>query len=128
MSARPPRVPPRRSKGTCSSLRTIAPRPGRYALAMRIARFSHSGEVSYGLVLGPDGPAGETGGPADGTGTASGTGSINGSGVNGSGVYQRPAADQILVAPLAGHSFGGPAEDIELNGVPYPLAPVCLLS
>ncbi len=135
MSAKPPRVPPRRSKGTCSSLRTIAPRPGRYALAMRIARFSHSGEVSYGLVLGPDRPAGEAGrpageagGPADGTGTASGTGSINGSGVNGSAVNEGPAADQLMVAQLAGHPFGGRAEDIKLTGIRYPLASVRLLA
>jgi 2-keto-4-pentenoate hydratase/2-oxohepta-3-ene-1,7-dioic acid hydratase in catechol pathway len=95
---------------------------------MRIARFSHSGEVSYGLVLGPDGPAGETGGPADGTGTASGTGSINGSGVNGSAVNESPAADQLMVAQLAGHPFGGRAEDIKLTGVRYPLASVRLLA
>src|SRR6266852_9052395 len=128
MSARPPRVPPRRSKGTCSSLRTIAPRPGRYALAMRIARFSHNGEVSYGLVLGPDRPAGEAGGPADGTGTASGAGSANGSGVNGSAVNEGPAADQLMVAQLAGHPFGGRAEDIKLTGIRYPLASVRLLA
>ena len=95
---------------------------------MRIARFSHSGEVSYGLVLGPDRPAGEAGGPADGTGTASGTGSINGSGVNGSAVNESPAADQLMVAQLAGHPFGGRAEDIKLTGIRYPLASVRLLA
>ncbi len=95
---------------------------------MRIARFSHNGEVSYGLVLGPDRPAGEAGGPADGTGTASGTGSINGSGVNGSAVNEGPAADQLMVAQLAGHPFGGRAEDIKLTGIRYPLASVRLLA
>jgi len=95
---------------------------------MRIARFSRSGEVSYGLVLGPDRPAGEAGGPADGTGTASGTGSANGSGVNGSPVNEGPAADQLMVAQLAGHPFGGRAEDIKLTGIRYPLASVRLLA
>ncbi len=102
---------------------------------MRIARFSRSGEVSYGLVLGPDRPAGEAGrpageagGPADGTGTASGTGSANGSGVNGSAVNEGPTADQLMVAQLAGHPFGGRAEDIKLAGVRYPLASVRLLA
>ncbi len=95
---------------------------------MRIARFSHNGEVSYGLVLGPDRPAGEAGGPADGTGTASGAGSANGSGVNGSAVNEGPAADQLMVAQLAGHPFGGRAEDIKLTGIRYPLASVRLLA
>ncbi len=102
---------------------------------MRIARFSRSGEVSYGLVLGPDRPAGEAGrpageagGPADGTGTASGTGSANGSGVNGSAVNEGPTADQLMVAQLAGHPFGGRAEDIKLTGIRYPLASVRLLA
>ena len=95
---------------------------------MRIARFSHSGEVSYGLVLAPDRPAGEAGVPADGTGTASGAGPANGAGVNGSVVNEGPAADQLMVAQLAGHPFGGRAEDIKLTGIRYPLASVRLLA
>src|SRR5258708_28025317 len=86
---------------------------------MRIARFSHNGEVSYGVVLGPERPAGEAGGAADDTGMATGTGSANGSAANGS-----DRADQLMVAQLAGHPFGGRAEDIKLTGIPLPLARV----
>ncbi len=90
---------------------------------MRIARFSHNGEVSYGLVLGPERPAGEAGGAADDTGMATGTGSANGSAANGS-----DRADQLMVAQLAGHPFGGRAEDIKLTGIRFPLASVRLLA
>jgi 2-keto-4-pentenoate hydratase/2-oxohepta-3-ene-1,7-dioic acid hydratase in catechol pathway len=58
---------------------------------MRIARFSVSGEVSYGLVL-----------PGD--------------------------ADDLMLAQLAGHPFGGTHEDIKLTGVRFPLADVHLLA
>jgi 2-keto-4-pentenoate hydratase/2-oxohepta-3-ene-1,7-dioic acid hydratase in catechol pathway len=158
---------------------------------MRIARFSHNGSVSYGLVLGPDqlggaggGAAGGTAGEAaDGKGKASGAVSANGSGAkgsggNGSGVNSPgigngpatagatagtsgtagtpgpagtsgaagtpgpagtsgppepsgpagPAADQLMVAQLAGHPFGGRAEDIKLTGIRFPLADVRLLA
>src|SRR5258708_37945035 len=102
MSARLLRVPRRRSRATCSSLRTIAGRPGRYDLAMRIARFSHNGEVSYGLVLGPERPAGEAGGAADDTGMATGTGAAHGSAANGS-----RRAGPLKVGPSARHPCGG---------------------
>jgi len=89
---------------------------------MRIARFSHNGEVSYGLVLGPDRPAGEAAGPGNGSAAAgaSGTGGTSGS--------TDSAADQLTVAQLAGHPFGGRAEDIKLTGVRFPLAAVRLLA
>jgi 2-keto-4-pentenoate hydratase/2-oxohepta-3-ene-1,7-dioic acid hydratase in catechol pathway len=120
---------------------------------MRIARFSHNGEVSYGLVLGADRPAGKASGAAGSTGTASGDGSANGpganvsggngSGGNGSGAANGsataaasvsagnpagPGDDQLMVAQLAGHPFGGREEDIKLTGVRFPLADVRLLA
>src|SRR5215475_9094065 len=87
MSARPLCVPRKKSRATCSSPRTIALLPGRYDLAMRIARFSHNGEVSYGLVLGPDGrdrPAGEAAGAgANGAGAANGSATAGANGGSG---------------------------------------------
>ena len=103
---------------------------------MRIARFSHNGEVSYGLVLGPDGrdrPAGEAAGAgANGSGAANGsaTAGANG-GSGGTGGASGPAGsapDQLMVAQLAGHPFGGRAEDIKLTGIRFPLADVRLLA
>jgi 2-keto-4-pentenoate hydratase/2-oxohepta-3-ene-1,7-dioic acid hydratase in catechol pathway len=90
---------------------------------MRIARFSHNGEVSYGLVLGPDRPAGEAPGAGNGSATAGGSGATGG--ISGPA---RSAADQLTVAQLAGHPFGGRAEDIKLTGVRFPLADVRLLA
>jgi 2-keto-4-pentenoate hydratase/2-oxohepta-3-ene-1,7-dioic acid hydratase in catechol pathway len=80
---------------------------------MRIARFSHNGEVSYGLVLGPDRQAGDEPGTANGSASAAGGGAGDG---------------QLMVAQLAGHPFGGRAEDIKLTGVRYPMADVRLLA
>src|SRR5258708_32606364 len=90
---------------------------------MRIARFSHNGEVSYGVVLGPERAGGGAGGAAGDTGMANGTGSANGWAANGS-----DRADQLMVAQLAGHPFGGRAEDIKLTGIRFPLASVRLLA
>jgi len=87
---------------------------------MRIARFSHNGEVSYGVVLGPDRPAGEAAGAGNGSATAGASGPTGGSAGS--------AADQLMVAQLAGHPFGGRAEDIKLTGVRFPLADVRLLA
>jgi 2-keto-4-pentenoate hydratase/2-oxohepta-3-ene-1,7-dioic acid hydratase in catechol pathway len=79
---------------------------------MRIARFSHNGEVSYGLVLGPDRQAGDEPGTANGSASATaGT-----------------AGDGLMVAQLAGHPFGGRPEDIKLTSVRFPLADVRLLA
>ena len=87
---------------------------------MRIARFSHDGDVSYGLVLGADRPAAEEPGAANGS-VAAGNGDHPAS----------QAADgdgELMVAQLAGHPFGGRAEDIKLTGVRFPLADVRLLA
>jgi 2-keto-4-pentenoate hydratase/2-oxohepta-3-ene-1,7-dioic acid hydratase in catechol pathway len=89
---------------------------------MRIARFSHNGEVSYGLVLGPDRPAGEAPGAGNGSAAAGVSGANEGTGQVGT------TADQLVVAQLAGHPFGGRAEDIKLTGVRFPLADVRLLA
>jgi 2-keto-4-pentenoate hydratase/2-oxohepta-3-ene-1,7-dioic acid hydratase in catechol pathway len=66
---------------------------------MRIARFSHNGSVSYGLVLDADTPAPAAGGEG-----------------------------QLVVAQLAGHPFGGTADDIKLTGTRFPLDEVRLLA
>jgi 2-keto-4-pentenoate hydratase/2-oxohepta-3-ene-1,7-dioic acid hydratase in catechol pathway len=104
---------------------------------MRIARFSHNGEVSYGLVLGPDRPGSDAAGAganvagANAAG-ANGSGTANGSAAAGAnGGTSGPAgsgADQPMVAQLAGHPFGGRAEDIKLTGIRFPLADVRLLA
>jgi len=78
---------------------------------VRIARFSHHGEVSYGLVIGADGAAADQPGVANGHGAAAGA-----------------DAGQLMVAQLAGHPFGGRAEDIALTGIRFPLAEVRLLA
>jgi len=64
---------------------------------MRIARFSHAGDVSYGLVLGAGGQ------PDHGD-------------------------DQLILAQLAGHPFGGSAQDIKLTGLRVPLSEARLLA
>ena len=86
---------------------------------MRIARFSHNGEVSYGLVLGADSRAGDEPGTANGSASA-GNGEHPGVSADGDG--------PLMVAQLAGHPFGGRAEDIKLTGVRFPLADVRLLA
>jgi 2-keto-4-pentenoate hydratase/2-oxohepta-3-ene-1,7-dioic acid hydratase in catechol pathway len=89
---------------------------------MRIARFSHNGEVSYGLVLGTD-PSG--GGPPA-SGAAAGTGPA------GNGEHSAAAATtgdgDLMVAQLAGHPFGGRQEDIKLTGIRFPLTEIRLLA
>ena len=72
---------------------------------MRIARFSHGGEVSYGLVLHQDTA------PAEGHGAGHGVGD-----------------GQFMLAQLAGHPFGGSADDIKLTGVRFALDQVRLLA
>lgn len=86
---------------------------------MRIARFSHNGEVSYGLVLPADSGGAERAGQAGGAGPA-----------NGSAAPGPAQADdsQLMIAQLAGHPFGSRTEDIKLTGIRFPLADVRLLA
>jgi 2-keto-4-pentenoate hydratase/2-oxohepta-3-ene-1,7-dioic acid hydratase in catechol pathway len=77
---------------------------------MRIARFSHNSEVSYGLVLGSDGT------PYDSQSVANGTSQGD------------DVAGQLLLAQLAGHPFGGSPDDIKLTGVRFALDQVRLLA
>jgi 2-keto-4-pentenoate hydratase/2-oxohepta-3-ene-1,7-dioic acid hydratase in catechol pathway len=71
---------------------------------MRIARFARNGQVSYGLVLDTDGPAG----PANGD--------------------HESASRELVVAQLAGHPFGGSADDIALTGTRFALSEIRLLA
>jgi 2-keto-4-pentenoate hydratase/2-oxohepta-3-ene-1,7-dioic acid hydratase in catechol pathway len=80
---------------------------------MRIARFSHGGDVSYGLVLGQDIA------PAEGHGVSNGVGGVDGP--NG-------GAGEGMLAQLAGHPFGGSADDLKLTGVRFALDQVRLLA
>jgi 2-keto-4-pentenoate hydratase/2-oxohepta-3-ene-1,7-dioic acid hydratase in catechol pathway len=76
---------------------------------MRIARFSHNGAaVSYGLVLGADGPAADE--PANGNAPSG------------------HDAHGLLVAQLAGHPFGGSPDDVKLTGTRFALDEVRLLA
>jgi 2-keto-4-pentenoate hydratase/2-oxohepta-3-ene-1,7-dioic acid hydratase in catechol pathway len=84
---------------------------------MRIARFSHGGEVSYGLVLHQDAA------PAEGHGVRNGVAHVDdpdGDADSGAG--------QLMLAQLAGHPFGGSADDIKLTGVRFALDQVRLLA
>ena len=87
---------------------------------MRIARFSHAGEVSYGLVL-----PGESDGALRASGAAAG-GPANGSS-SARGAAQ-PDDGQLMIAQLAGHPFGGRPEDIKLTGIRFTLSDVRLLA
>jgi 2-keto-4-pentenoate hydratase/2-oxohepta-3-ene-1,7-dioic acid hydratase in catechol pathway len=87
---------------------------------MRIARFSHNGEVSYGLVLPADSGGAERAGHAAGAGPANGSSSAHGA--------TQAADSDLMIAQLAGHPFGGSAEDIKLTGLRFPLADVRLLA
>jgi len=69
---------------------------------MRIARFSHHDEVSYGLVVHAEG--------AD-----AGVGAANGS-------------SDLVVAQIAGHPFGATPDDLQLTGTRYALSEVNLLA
>jgi 2-keto-4-pentenoate hydratase/2-oxohepta-3-ene-1,7-dioic acid hydratase in catechol pathway len=108
---------------------------------MRIARFSHNGEVGYGLVLGAGSAAeapGSAAGPgtANGTVTATGAGPVNGAGSAASGSLPGPPdpdplgheGSQLMIAQLAGHPFGGREEDIKLTGIRFALAEIRLLA
>jgi 2-keto-4-pentenoate hydratase/2-oxohepta-3-ene-1,7-dioic acid hydratase in catechol pathway len=75
---------------------------------MRIARFSYDGSVSYGLVLGVDGSAAD--GPANGSAPAE----------------HEPGG--LILAELAGHPFGGSADDLKLTGTRFALDEVRLLA
>lgn len=78
---------------------------------MRIARFSHGDEVGFGVVLGAE-DGGLTSARADGNGTR----------------QEPPAVSELTIAPIAGHPFGGMAEDIKLTGARIALADVRLLA
>ncbi len=82
---------------------------------MRIARFSHEGQVSYGLVL----PA-EQVGPAEGANGANGHGSADS--------LTGHEDDGLIIAQLAGHPFGGKEEDIQLTGARFAVGDVRLLA
>ena len=69
---------------------------------MRIARFSHDGDVHYGVV-------------------------DNGSGNGARGPAVGPDGDGLQIAELAGHPFG-PADSIRFTGARYQLADVRLLA
>jgi len=92
---------------------------------MRIARFSHAGEVSYGLVLGANGATALAQEAANTPGTANTLGTANGS---GSGAQPDHGGEQLMLAQLAGHPFGGTAADIKLTGLRFPLDEVRLLA
>jgi 2-keto-4-pentenoate hydratase/2-oxohepta-3-ene-1,7-dioic acid hydratase in catechol pathway len=83
---------------------------------MRIARFWHDGEIGYGLVLGADVASAEAPGGANGSGQPNGSGAAAHRG------------EELMVAQLAGHPFGGRAEDIKLTGVRFPLTDIRLLA
>jgi 2-keto-4-pentenoate hydratase/2-oxohepta-3-ene-1,7-dioic acid hydratase in catechol pathway len=83
---------------------------------MRIARFSHDGDVGYGLVL----PAGRTAQ----AGGAAAAGLPDG----GADVPTSHEDDELSVAQLAGHPFGGKEEDIKLTGARFALRDVRLLA
>ncbi len=90
---------------------------------MRIARFSHNGQVSYGRVLGADALPAEASsqaaaGPANGNGAGSG-----GAGSGGTAVGE--SADQLIVAQLDGHPIS--EGEVKLSGAYYRLAEVRLL-
>ncbi len=85
---------------------------------MRIARFSRHGEVSYGLVLGAEEAAADGHGVANGN--PEGPAGTQPAGVGGPG--------QVVVAQLAGHPFGGTADDIKLTGARFGLDEIRLLA
>jgi 2-keto-4-pentenoate hydratase/2-oxohepta-3-ene-1,7-dioic acid hydratase in catechol pathway len=80
---------------------------------MRIARFSHHGEVSYGLVLGSE----------TGTGKLA-NGTLGGAASPGSGADEGP----LMVAQISGHPFGDRPEDLTLTGVRFALPEIRLLA
>ncbi|HET9894994.1 MAG TPA: fumarylacetoacetate hydrolase family protein [Streptosporangiaceae bacterium] len=85
---------------------------------MRIARFSHNGQVSYGRVLSADAL------PAEAV-TAVAAGSANGNGTGSGGTPAGESADQLIVAQLDGHPIS--EGEVKLTGAYYRLADVRLL-
>ncbi|HVB46457.1 MAG TPA: fumarylacetoacetate hydrolase family protein [Streptosporangiaceae bacterium] len=83
---------------------------------MRIARFSHDGEVSYGLVLRAAGR------PADVAGVLKVNGAPDPGGTAGA------ESERLIVAELSGHPFGGTSDDIKLTGARFALDDVWLLA
>ncbi len=105
---------------------------------MRIARFAHGSEVSYGLVIGADAEAGVTAqGPANGQavapgtagagGAAGGVGTGGGAGTGGAGGAGDDSGG-LMIAQIAGHPFGGSADDIKLTGTRFAVQDVRLLA
>ena len=84
---------------------------------MRIARFSHQGEVSYGAVLRAGGIAEQPPGEANG---------YDHTGAAATSVTSQQ--DQLVVAQFVGHPFGGEKEDIKLTGASIALSDVRLLA
>lgn len=82
---------------------------------MRIARFAHQGDVSYGIVL-------LAGASAEGSGAAGGPDGGD------SGVTTGADDGSLLVAQLSGHPFGMKKDDKSLTGASFPLADVRLLA
>src|SRR5689334_2189929 len=95
---------------------------------MRIARFWHDGQISYGLVLGAEAAASEARGGASGSAQPNGPGSTNGSATSGNLGAPDHQGEGLMVAQLAGHPFGGRAEDIKLTGIRFPLTDIRLLA
>jgi len=85
---------------------------------VRIARFSHDGQVSYGLVLPADPAAAAE--AANGADRAKDPGSAD--------VPVGREDDGLIIAQLAGHPFGGKEEDIKLTGARFAVGDVRLLA
>ena len=85
---------------------------------MRIARFSHNGQVSYGRVLSADALSAEA--PA-----SAGAGVANGNGAGSQGAQGAESFDQLIVAQLDGHPIS--EGEVKLTGTHYRLAEVRLL-
>ncbi len=104
---------------------------------VRIARFSHDDQVSFGLVLpakpaAPAAPAAAAPappGPAESAESAEPAEPV--SAANGDGPAAAPAGpedDQLIVAELAGHPFGGKEEDVKLTGARFGLGEIRFLA
>jgi 2-keto-4-pentenoate hydratase/2-oxohepta-3-ene-1,7-dioic acid hydratase in catechol pathway len=112
---------PRKSRATCSnrvclrrsaSLRSWT---GRYARTVRIARYSHDGKVSFGIVL-----------PADPVAPGEQASTVNGGGTPEDMAAQEE--ERLIVAELAGHPFGEKEADLKLTGARLGLSDVRLLA
>jgi 2-keto-4-pentenoate hydratase/2-oxohepta-3-ene-1,7-dioic acid hydratase in catechol pathway len=90
---------------------------------MRIARFAHGTEVSYGLVVGADADPGVTAqGPANGQSLVPSTAGAGTSGTAGD------SSGGLMIAQLAGHPLGGSSDDIKLTGTRFAVRDVRLLA